>query len=78
MDKKPKYYNESRNKATQRYLSKNLEQVRFYVRKGEKDALKEEARRAGQSLAQYAIQAINERAGRQLLTPSASEQETKE
>ena len=77
MEKKPKYYNQARNKANQKYMSSHFEQVRFYVRKGEKDALKEEAKRAGQSLAQYAIQAINERAGYQLLTPSASEQEDK-
>ena len=77
MENKPKYYSEAHNKATQRYHKKNYDQVRFYVHKGEKDALKEEARRAGQSLAQYAIQAINERAGRQLLTPFAGEQENK-
>ena len=73
MEGKAKYYNKAQGKATQRYIAKNLEQVRFYVRKGEKDLLKEEAARAGQSLAQYVIQAVNDRAGRQLLTPSASE-----
>lgn len=75
MERKPKYYNQSRNKATQRYHAKYLEEVRFHVKKGEKDFLKAEAARAGQSLAQYVIQAINDRAGRQLLTPSASERE---
>ena len=74
MDNKPKYYNPAHNKATQKYHQKHFDQVRFYVRKGEKDLLKEEAQRAGLSLAQYAIKAINEYAGRQLLTPSASEQ----
>ena len=75
MEHKPKYYNQSRNKATQRYLAKHYDQVRFRVKKGEKDLLKAEAARAGQSLAQYVIQAVNDRAGRQLLTPSAAERE---
>ena len=70
MEDKPKYYNEARNKATQKYLAANLEEVRFRVKKGEKALLQEEASREGQSMAQYIVQAINDRAGRQLLTPS--------
>ena len=70
MEDKPKYYNEARNRASQKYNSANLEQVNFRVKKGEKALLQEEAAREGQSMAQYIVQAINDRAGRQLLTPS--------
>ena len=70
MEDNPKYYNEARNRASQKYNSANLEQVNFRVKKGEKALLQEEAAREGQSMAQYIVQAINDRAGRQLLTPS--------
>lgn len=70
MENKPKYYNEARNRATQKYIAANLEEVRFRVRKGEKALLQEAAAQEGQSVTQYIVQAINERAGRQLLTPS--------
>ncbi|MBQ7007475.1 MAG: DUF1778 domain-containing protein [Oscillospiraceae bacterium] len=40
------------------------------TKKGEKAMLKEAAASSGQSMAQYLIQAVNERAGKQLLTPS--------
>ena len=70
MEDKPKYYNEARNKATQKYIAANLEEVRFRVKKGEKALLQDEAAREGQSMAQYIVQAINDRAGLQLLTPS--------
>ena len=69
----PKYYDAARNRATQKYIRENLEEVRFRVRKGERDKVKQEAQRCGQSLTQYLIQAVNERAGRQLLTPSGTE-----
>ena len=67
---KPKYYNEARNRAAQKYIAANLEEVRFRVRKGEKANIQDAARQAGQSVAQYIIQAINEREGRQIITPS--------
>ena len=70
MDNKPKYYNEARNKASQRYNSTNLEQINFRVKKGEKAILQEAATQEGLSMAQYIVQAINEHAGKQLLTPS--------
>ena len=63
-------YTDAQNRATQKYIRENLEEVRFRVRKGEKAVLQEAARKAGQSMAQYVIQAINERAGCQLLTPA--------
>ena len=70
MDNKPKYYNEARNRASQKYNSANLEQINFRVKKGEKAILQEEATKAGYSMAQYIIQAVNEYAGKTLLTPS--------
>lgn len=63
-------YTDAQNKATQKYIKENLEEVRFRVKKGEKIVLQAAAKEAGQSMAQYVIQAINERAGHQLLTPS--------
>ena len=73
MQDKPKYYNQARNRATQKYIQQNLEEVRFRVHKGERDRIKAEASACGQSLAQYLIQADNERAGKRLLTPSGDD-----
>lgn len=67
---KPKYYNEARNKAAQKYIKENLEEVRFRVKKGEKAHIQDAAAQAGQSMAQYIIQAINDREGRQIVTPA--------
>ena len=66
-------YTEAQNRATQKYIKENLEEVRFRVKKGERAVLQNAAKEAGQSMAQYVIQAINERAGFQLLTPSESQ-----
>ena len=63
-------YTESQNKATQKYIAANLDQVRFYVQKGEKDALKAVAKESGKSMAQFIIEAVNIHAGYQVLTPS--------
>lgn len=73
MQDRPKYYNQTRNRAAQKYIKHNLEEVRFRVRKGERDRIKAEASACGQSLAQYLIQAVNERAGKRILTPSNSD-----
>ena len=63
-------YTDAQNRATQKYIKENLEEVRFRVKKGEKALLQNAAKEAGQSMAQYLIQSVNERAGTQLLTPS--------
>lgn len=63
-------YTEAQKRATMRYLKENLEEIRFRVKKGDKAALQEEARTQGQSMAQYIIGAVNDKAGRQVLTPS--------
>jgi len=66
-------YTEAQNRATQKYIKENLEEVRFRVKKGERAVLQNAAKEAGQSMAQYVIQAVNERAGFQLLTPSENQ-----
>lgn len=70
MDETPKYYNQSRNKASQKYAKEKLEQIAIRVKKGDRAALKAEADANGQSMTQYVIQAVNDRAGKQVLTPS--------
>ena len=66
-------YSEAQKRASMKYMSANLEEVRFRVKKGERSALQEEARANGQSMSQYLIQAVNDRAGRQILTPAGAD-----
>ena len=63
-------YTQAQNKATQKYIKENLEEVRFRVKKGERAAVKAEADSSGLSMAQYIIKAINTYADRQVLTPT--------
>ena len=65
-------YNEARKRATMKYQKEYTEQILFRVKKGEKKMLQNEASTQGMSMAQYLIQAVNNQAGRQLLTPSDS------
>jgi uncharacterized protein (DUF1778 family) len=67
-------YTQAQNRATQKYIKENLEEVRFRVKKGERALIKQLADEAGQSMAQYLIQAVNERAGRIIITPSSQEE----
>ena len=67
-------YSEAQKRATMAYMKKNLEEVRFRVKKGERASLQAEAKAAGMSMAQYLIQAVNEKAGHQILTPSSEEE----
>lgn len=53
-------YNEAQNKATQKYLKNNMEQVRMWVKKGEKDRYKQLAASANMSLAEFLKQAVEE------------------
>lgn len=69
MTKEKSYYSPAQNKATQKYLQENRQQVRFWVRKGELDDLQAEAESTGMSMAAYVIKAVNDLAGRQILTP---------
>ena len=43
-------YNESSKRATLKYIKENLEEVRFRVKKGEKDRYKAHAEKRGKSL----------------------------
>lgn len=63
-------YSAAQGRAVQKYIKENLEEVRFRVKKGEKARIQDAAAQAGQSMAQYIIQAINEREGRQIITPA--------
>lgn len=76
-EKKSSYkgYTPAQGKATQKYLGNNMEQVRFWVHKGERETLKAEAKSQGQSMAQYVVQAVNDRAGYQVLTPAERPQQ---
>lgn len=65
-------YTEAQKRATMEYMKKNLEEVRFRVKKGERAALQAEAEENGLSMSQYIVQAVNDKAGRQILTPSSS------
>lgn len=62
-------YNAKQKESTMRYIDENLDTIRFRVRRGEKALLEDEARRVGYSAySRYIIAAINEKAGRPLLT----------
>ena len=53
-------YNEASKKATIKYIKENLEEVRFRVKKGEKDRYKKLAESAGMSLAEFLNTAVEE------------------
>lgn len=62
-------YSQAQNKATQKYQSENCA-APLPCCIGCKAALKAEADEKGQSVAQYILQAVNERAGKKILTTS--------
>ena len=66
-------YTEASKKASIKYHKNNLEQIAIRVKKGDRASLQAVAGAQGQSMAQYIIQAVNDRAGAQVLTPSASQ-----
>ena len=51
-------YTKAQNKATQKYQAANLEQVRVWVKKGQKDVYKAFAQSQGKSLNAYVIDLI--------------------
>ena len=63
-EKKKRQYTEAQNKATQKYIKENLEEIRFRVKKGEKDKYKLAADKAGLSMAKFFIIAANEKIDR--------------
>lgn len=62
------YYTEAQNRATQKYKAANLEELRVSIRKGGKEALKKAAAAAGQSMAEYVCDAVNEKAGEKIIS----------
>jgi predicted HicB family RNase H-like nuclease len=63
-------YNETQKKATMKYQKEKQEILSIRVPKGERSNVQAAADEAGISMRQYIIEAINEHAGKQLLTPS--------
>lgn len=60
-DEKKSRYSEAQNKATQKYIKENLEEIRFRVKKGTKDYYKKEAEKAGLSVAKFFLTAADEK-----------------
>ena len=52
-------YTQSQNKATQKYIKANYDEVRIRIPKGKKAILKEKAREEGKSLNQYVISRLD-------------------
>lgn len=68
-------YSESQKRATMKYQREKMEQIAIRVKKGDREKLKAEAETQGQSMAQYVVQAVNDRAGYQVLTPAEKPQQ---
>ena len=75
MEKKKSYYNQRQNKANQKYQKEKLSQVRFWVKKEEKIAIEQEAKARGLSVKRFVSQAINDAAGKQLVSWQEDEEE---
>lgn len=58
-------YTEAQNRASQKYIKKNLESIQFRVKKGEREYYKKVAEQMGLSLAQFFLQAANEKIERE-------------
>ena len=76
MSDERKYYSPAQNRATQKYLAANRDQLRIWVHKGDKARLEALARAAGVSVAQYVITAVNTYAQQTILTPSGDNTKT--
>ena len=57
-------YTDKQNKATQKYIKENLEQVRFWVSKGKKDEYKAFAESQGKSLTALIVELIEREMGK--------------
>ncbi|MCD7806022.1 MAG: hypothetical protein LUH19_01620 [Lachnospiraceae bacterium] len=60
-DEKKSRYSEAQNRATQKYIRENLEEIKFRVKKGEKDKYKIAATEAGMSMAKFFLTAADEK-----------------
>ncbi len=68
-------YTEAQNRATQKYIRENLEEIKFRVRKGDKEKYKSAAENAGLSMARFFLTAANEKIAREgLFCPSEEEE----
>ena len=63
-EEKKSRYTEAQNRATQKYIREKLEEIKFRVRKGEKDKYKPSAERAGLSMAKFFLDAADEKMAR--------------
>ena len=54
-------YTAAQNRATQKYIRENLEEIKFRVRRGEKDRYKAAAERAGLSMAKFFLDVADEK-----------------
>ena len=59
MDEKKSRYTKAQNKATQKYIKNNLEQISFRVKKGTKEHYQNAAASMGLSMAQFFINAAD-------------------
>ena len=67
-DAKKNRYSAAQNRATQKYAKENLEQIAVRVKKGQRDYYKAAADKAGLSLAQFVVAAMNEKIERDNLS----------
>lgn len=75
MEGRYKGYTKEQGQASMRYKEKNLEEVRISVRKGGKQSLREVAEAAGQSMAEYVCDAVNEKAGRKVISSKVEKED---
>lgn len=63
-------YTEARNRASQKYQREKMEQIPLRIMKGEREKLEAAREKAGySSVRSFIIDAINEKAGEEILTP---------
>ena len=68
MEKKRNYYTPAQKRAQEKYHREKLSQIRFWVKKEEKVAIEQEAKVRGLSVKRFVSQAINDAAGKQLVS----------
>lgn len=64
MDQKKSRYTQAQKKAAEKYLADKVEDIKIRVPKGKKQYYKDRAAAAGQSLNQFAIDALDEKISR--------------
>lgn len=75
MEGRYKGYTEAQNKATQKYKQANTENLTITIRKGGKQSLREVAEATGQSMAEYVCDAVNEKAGRKVISSKVEKED---